>query len=203
MKILMVEGSDDAHVLRRICCYRGITDLGEVKSYGGYEGVRESIRNRVTGTDEGDIVGVVIDADSDLPARWQSIRQKIMEVGYTGVPMDPVPEGTILDPSGNPILPRLGIWIMPDNKTPGILEDFLRFLIPQRDSLLKHARTSLYSLPEQMFTDLDKPKALIHTWLAWQKEPGRPYGTAITAKFLDPCLPQADILASWLKRLFT
>ena len=91
---------------------------------------------------------------------------------------------------------------MPDNKTPGILEDFLQFLVPQPDSLMKHANTSVNSVPEQRFTDLDRPKALMHTWLAWQEEPGKPYGTAITAKFLDPSQPQADILASWLKRLF-
>jgi hypothetical protein len=38
--------------------------------------------------------------------------------------------------------------------------------------------------------------------VAWQKEPGKPLGTAITAKFLNPNVAQVDILVAWLKRLF-
>ena len=49
---------------------------------------------------------------------------------------------------------------------------------------------------------LDEPKAVIHTWLAWQEEPGRPFGTAIKARFLDPSVPEVDVLTAWLKRLF-
>lgn len=198
----MVEGSDDENVIKHICGNRGLSELDEIKSYGGYEGVRESIRNRLRQTDEGDVVGIVVDADTDLDARWQSIRSRLTDIGYKHVPELPDPKGTVLPPPDGTLLPRAGIWIMPDNKTPGILEDFLQFLIPQPDTLLDHATASVNSVPEQRFSDLDKPKAIMHTWLAWQKEPGRPYGTAITARFLDPCLPQADILVSWLKRLF-
>ena|GEM_PF-5785712 len=35
-----------------------------------------------------------------------------------------------------------------------------------------------------------------------QKEPGTPLGTAITAKFSEPMVTQADTLTSWLNRLF-
>ena len=34
------------------------------------------------------------------------------------------------------------------------------------------------------------------------EEPGLPYGTAVRARFLDPCVPEVDVLASWLRRLF-
>jgi len=39
-------------------------------------------------------------------------------------------------------------------------------------------------------------------WLAWQQEPGKPLGTAITARFLDPTVAQVDVLVSWLNRLY-
>jgi len=42
----------------------------------------------------------------------------------------------------------------------------------------------------------------MHTWLAWQEEPGKPLGTAITAKFLDANVAQVDVLVAWLKALF-
>lgn len=32
--------------------------------------------------------------------------------------------------------------------------------------------------------------------------PGRPHGTAITAKFLDANVTQVDVLVAWLKQLF-
>lgn len=201
-KKLLVEGRDDERVLEHICDSRGIP-LPNIMSYGGVSRLKEAFPYELTTSrEEGDVVGVVIDADSDLCARWESVRDRLVKVGYRDVPNAPDPNGTIVDPPDNSLLPRAGVWIMPDNKTPGILEDFLQYLIPKSDALFDHAVNSVDSLPEQRFSDNDRPKAFIHTWLAWQKEPGRPYGTAITARFLDPDLPQADVLALWLKRLF-
>ncbi len=93
---------------------------------------------------------------------------------------------------------------MPNNQISGILEDFLRFLVPQPNILFDHAKVSVASIPEgeRRFKQLAEPKAVIHTWLAWQEEPGFPFGTAITARFLDPDVPEVDVLAAWLKRLF-
>ena len=93
---------------------------------------------------------------------------------------------------------------MPDNQTKGILEDFLRFLVPAGSRLFDHVTTSVATIPEgeRRFSQLAEPKALIHTWLAWQEEPGKPMGTAITARYLDPNVAQVDVLVSWLKRLF-
>ena len=94
-------------------------------------------------------------------------------------------------------LPRLGIWIMPNNQTSGILEDFLRFLVPQPNILFDHAKASVAAIPEgeRRFKQLTEPKAVVHTWLAWQEDPGLPFGTAITARFLDPNVPEVDVLA--------
>ena len=201
-KILLVEGRDDEHVLKHICGNRGIPHLDEVVPHDGDKDLLESIPTRLRFAEEGDVVGVIIDADTDLGARWQAIRDRLVKAGYRDVPSEPDPNGTIFEPSSGSLLPKTGVWIMPDNRTPGILEDFLRFLVPQPSAVLDHAIASVDSLPEKRFKDKDRPKAVIHTWLAWQKKPGRPYGTAITARFLDPGVPQADALASWLRRLF-
>ena len=93
---------------------------------------------------------------------------------------------------------------MPDNESKGILEDFLRFLVPTDSQLFEHVKSSVASIPEaeRRFSQLAEPKAVIHTWLAWQQEPGKPLGTAITAKFLDPNVEQVDVLVAWLKLLF-
>ena len=114
----------------------------------------------------------------------------------------PDPKGTVLNPPNGSLLPRVGVWIMPNNEAPGKLEDFLSSLVPEQDELFTHATEVVDNLPIQRFKDKDKPKAVIHTWLAWQSSPGRPYGTAITAGFLNAHAPQADVLVAWLNHLF-
>ena len=192
----MVEGTDDEHVLNHDLWESDIPHLDEVEQYGSVEKLIESIEVRLPLLiEEGDVVGVVIDADTDISARWQSIRDRITDIGYQNVPDQPDPDGTILDPPAGTYLPRLGVWIMPDNQTSGILEDFLRFLVPQPNILFDHARDSVAAIPEdeRRFKQLYEPKAVIHTWLAWQEDP-RPFGTAITANFLDPNVQEAGTL---------
>jgi len=99
---------------------------------------------------------------------------------------------------------------MPNNQLPGMLEDFLQFLLPTDDSLWKRAETSVREIPEDDLpfdlTGKDKTpwlkKAQIHTWLAWQKEPGRPLGQAITKSYLNSKAPLAQKLVDWLRKLF-
>lgn len=45
-------------------------------------------------------------------------------------------------------------------------------------------------------------KALLHTWLAWQEEPGGPMGQAITKRYLNANAPYAQELMSWIRQLF-
>ena len=149
-------------------------------------------------------LGVVLDADTDLAGRWDALKHSLVHAGYTTVPAHPALGGTILDPPPNTLLPRFGVWIMPDNLTTGKLEDFLRFLVPSGNRLFQHVEFSVHGIPEaeRRFSKPDEIKAIIHTWLAWQAEPGKPFGTAISAKFLDPNVPRVDVLVAWLKRLF-
>jgi hypothetical protein len=202
-RVLLVEGTDDEHVLKHICGNRGLAHLDDVEPYGGVEALLAAVPTALrAGNQPGDVVGVVVDADEDLGRRWEDIRSRFEEAGYPNLPAAPDPAGTVLEPPDDSLLPRAGVWLMPDNKTPGILEDFLRFLVPVPDALLDHAKASVDSLPDRRFAASDEPKAVIHTWLAWQAEPGRPYGTAITARYLDPGVPQVDVLVAWLRRLF-
>ena len=213
-RVLLVEGLDDKYVMERIRDSRGFTDIDVVRpsdrsgqSLGGIQALLRNIPVRLEGASGlGDIVGVIVDADTDLNARWRSVSDRFAEAGYLNVPSQPNPEGTILEPPLDSLLPRAGIWIMPDNANPGILEDFLQSLAPpQTDPLMGYAVSCVNAVPAQLqrFSDIDKPKAIMHTWLAWQQQPGRPYGTAIQAGFLNPHAPSSSALASWLETLFS
>ncbi|MBK8637651.1 MAG: hypothetical protein IPN92_04960 [Chromatiaceae bacterium] len=202
-RVLMVEGPDDEHVVKHICGQRQLGKIETIHPYGGKDPLIEGINVRLKESDIG-VLGIILDADTDLQARWQAVVFRLSAAGYSDVPAAPAPEGTIIESPADSLLPRVGVWLMPDNQEPGILEDFLRFLVPEGDSLLAHVEQSIDSIPldQIKFPELRKPKARIHTWLAWQEEPGKPFGQAISARYLDPNLPAANTFASWLQRTF-
>ena len=202
-RILLVEGANDKHVILAIQGRRELRfldkdeiidckDCGQLLS-GFPVRLNESVISRI---------GVVIDADVSLPSRWSELRNTLIAAGYSAVSPLPSEQGTVIEPPAESILPRVGIWLMPDNRNSGILEDFLRFLVPANCRLFNHAQTVVANLPERRFSPVAEPKALIHTWLAWQEDPGRPLGQSITAKFLDAGVPQVDVFVEWLRRLF-
>ncbi len=201
---LLVEGPDDEHVVKHICGNRNVGRIDEIIAVGGVDTLIESLTIRLKASEDGDIVGVIVDADTDLESRWNAVRSRLVGLDYTDVPLHPQQGGTILDPPIGSMLPRFGVWLMPDNKTPGILEDFLQFLIPAGSKLFEHVKSSVESIPEdeRRFTELARPKVDIHTWLAWQDEPGKPLGIAITAKYLDSHTATVDVFISWLNRRF-
>ena len=202
-KIMMVEGDDDEHVVKGIFGQHAIPHLDDVENLGGIDPLLKTIGVRLmSASEEGDVVGVVMDADENVAGRWQGLRHIFRESGYLDVPNQPVSDGTILFPPTGSVLPRAGVWIMPDNQTDGKLEDFLRLLVPKPNDLFNHAVASVDSVPERLFSDNNRIKAVMHTWLAWQEKPGKPYGQAITAQFLDPQADHAVAFASWIRRLF-
>lgn len=202
-RILLVEGRDDEHVFKHLFDAHNLEKLDEVKNKEGKDGVLRSLLVELKGSDV-EAIGVVLDADTDLQDRWAAVRDRLRKAGYLEVPDEPETAGTLVSPPPDTLLPRVGVWLMPNNKTPGILEDFLRFLAPVETPLFQHVETSVAAIPQDQrkFAEKDTSKAVIHTWLAWQEEPGKPFGQAIKARYLDPSVPEADVLVSWLQRLF-
>lgn len=199
--LLMVEGPDDKGVVIA-CLNYGLPGHNiHIGDEGGYESLSNTLDALLVPGIVQEIVGVVVDADLDVQARWTSLRDRLVKAGYAGVPDDLDPEGTIVEAED---LPKLGVWLMPDNLTGGMIEDFMTFLIPAGDALFEHAKTVIAGLPATpaRFPANRSTKALIHTWLAWQEEPGKPMGQAITKKFFAAEGPQFDSFLSWMKRLF-
>lgn len=205
-KILLVEGNDDEHVVKHICGRHGIpADLHIITHDGVADLIAGISANISTADDVGDAVGILVDADENLQRRWQAVRAQLAAAGYRDLPDLPDRAGVIVDPPADTLLPRAGVWIMPDNQNTGYLENFLRFMVPAAQSaLFEHAEASVAGIPPavRLFEPVDAPKALIHTWLAWQRNPGRPFGIAITAGFLDANVSEAAAFAAWLRNLF-
>ena len=209
--VILVEGADDVEVLRHLCRkhdlqFRGQKEeegawLGLIKNKEGYSNLIDSIETELKASDL-EALAIVVDADVDFTQRWQSLRDKIRGIGYDDCPDAPSPRGTILTKPGAPLL---GLWLMPDNTRPGILEDFVGLLIPKNDGLWPKAQQCVAAIPvdERPFKDVFLPKAQIHTWLAWREEPGVRMGAAINQRQLDSQTPAALGLIQWIRALLT
>ena len=83
-------------------------------------------------------------------------------------------------------------------------EDFVRLLVPPGDTLWERAVSCVERIPvaDRLFSDSALIKAHVHTWLAWQKIPGLPMGQAISNRWLNAEVPEAQQLVGWMRRLF-
>ena len=93
---------------------------------------------------------------------------------------------------------------MPDNIIAGMIEHFISLLRPENDVLWPIAENIVQKVVDTdcRFPSTQMAKAYIHTWLAWQKESGKPMGQAITARYLDADAPHAQQLIAWIRKLF-
>jgi hypothetical protein len=203
---LLVEGKNDRHVIQHLCQEHGLPtfSIRTPDEGGGEGGINELLEGIPLRLKDPALqtLGIVVDADSDLKARWQAVRNRLVSSGYHSIPALPVANGWI---SSEPDLPRVGVWLMPDNHLPGMLEDFVAMLIPHGDPLHSKAENVLAEIERaglHRYPDIHQPKALIHTWLAWQEIPGQPMGLAITARALRHDMPLALDFIAWLRRLF-
>ncbi len=206
-KRLLVEGPDDKQVLYHLLNHHQIFNPQskdnpfEVKDKQGIEDLLETLPTELkeSGLER---LGIVVDADINLVSRWQSLQDKLRSSGYSNVPPVPNPNGTIIEQEDRPVV---GIWLMPDNTLPGMLEDFLSFLVPPKDVLWPLAEKAVQqvTLPHlRRFPESHRMKAHLHTWLAWQEVPGTPMGLAITRRYLDAANAHAQQLIAWIRRLF-
>ena len=150
-------------------------------------------------------VGFVLDADVDGGTRWTSIKDKLKAEEFE-VPGDALTaSGAILE---FPDI-RVGFWLMPDNTSlKGKLEDFLRTLIEPDNPLLEPALAYVKGVKDKVpetnrFSDKDIEKAEMSAWLAVQRDPGVPYGTAIKAQYLAAHSEVVDRFVEWFRKLFS
>lgn len=144
-------------------------------------------------------VGAVLDANGEVESRWAEISTQL-RISGAGTPEYPDPNGTVWI---SPLSIRIGIWLMPDNQSPGEFEHFVRKLIPHDDDMLllaeQYAADAIAM--EMKFEAKKMTKAQVRAWLAVQREPGL-LGEAVRAGDLDLTTETLRDFQSWLERLF-
>ncbi len=198
---LFLEGKNDFHVICSLLEHHKIPERFKVQDKEGIDRLLEAFEVGLQ-LREG-CIGIIIDADTDLTASWQRVTAILKGSGYNNVPANPMSEGTVLKEEERS---TVGIWLMPNNKIPGMLEDFVSLLVPRNDLLWPITNDVIQKVKVveegRRFRDVHESKARIHTWLAWQEEPGKPMGQAITACYLDASAPYAQQFMNWIRKLF-
>ena len=174
----------------------------DIEAYGSVDNI---LKPGVIGAEIGasglEALGVVVDANGDAAARWKRVST------WCGSEFSELPDR--IPAEGLEVVhsrgPRFGVWIMPDNRFTGMLEDFLVQLIPDdsRD-LYGLARNCVAEAKrnEAPFKKVHRTKAEIHTWPAWQDPPDLRLHEAVKNTVLDPARTESRPFVDWFKGLF-
>lgn len=195
--ILLVEGEDDEHVVLHL--YREVHSSDPPFTIENKENYEKLLQGLPVDLKRPGlkVVGILADADDNVEARWLELSKAVKEGGRR-LPDAPAPPGTIVEGS-----PRVGVWLMPDNRSVGELEDFARELVPASDRVWPRAKRYIEGIPDEdrRFKPGKISKAKLYAWLASRLLPQR-MGAAITAGDLDAQAPLARQFAKWLADLF-
>lgn len=195
--LLLVEGEDDKHFVHHLLNKRQLDFSMKIESADGVYKLLNRLRTEAQ-PDSRKVLGIIVDADDDFNNRWKEIIDALSKYGVS-TPETPTRSGTII-PSKNK-LPKIGIWIMPDNESNGELEDFVFKMISKNDKVIPLAQKYISDITEnhQKFAH-KRTKAELFAWLANTKKPGR-IGASIGADNFDIHSSNSNEFVKWLQQL--
>lgn len=204
--VLLVEGKDDQHVIWSLLEYYKVPETFVVNDCDGIDNLLHEVSLRLTTPTMYTRMGVVMDADVNIQGRYDALCSILESTGKYDLSQVVLSERGTLIKSLDENYPVIGLWLMPDNRSNGMLEDFVMALADVKDELMHESDVVLSSLEQRSlnrYSSVHRSKAKIHTYLAWQEEPGKPMGQAITAKVLHAESESARVFVEWIKSLFT
>jgi hypothetical protein len=197
--VLLLEGNDDCYIVEKFCNNNEIEFNFCFYNCKGYNKILTKLNALLRENTQPEVIGVILDADNDISKSYQDIKSKA-ETFYKKLP-DIIPKkGLIHNENG---LPKLGIWIMPNNKDNGALEEFYLELATDIDTdfindvIEQATRKNLTSFKKQ-----HKTKAIMHTYFSWQNTPSTPLHSSINKIALDNDKDIAKAFKKWLTDLF-
>lgn len=147
-------------------------------------------------------LGIVVDADytnlnGGFAARWKTITNILQQQDKDYIispPPDQAYVGSIFQHDCG--LPPVGLWVMPNHKGDGMLENFIKSAVYQekQQRLLEHAIECVNQVPKELklFSDFHQTKAEVYTWLAWQNPPGQSFANLFPKASRSP-LPSTQL----------
>lgn len=195
-KLLLVESIDVQQIVQSLCEreYAGSRPF-EISNKGSWTDLQSGISAEVKAPGRV-ALGIIVEASAKPKHRWRDIRHCVDRAVSAeepwGLPARPSNDGTVV--GGNEV--RVGVWLMPDNKSAGAIEDFIEALIPATDPVWPLAKRYIDGIPEagRRFPPNKSPRAKIDAWLAARE--------AIGGGDLDAAAELAIRLRAWLRKLF-
>lgn len=207
-KKLLVEGAQDKRVIPELIEKNGIqwefsknSPIVHIQEWGDNNFIKDKIIQVELKSSDLQALGLIVDADDDVSARWDSVKNALNS-HVVDLPASMPAEGLVCTTDQGI---KVGVWIMPDNRERGMLETFLAYLVPEeRSPIYDWAKDAAHEakIKGAEFIDAHLDKAYIYTWLAWQNPPGRQLHAAIRDKVLQPDHPNAQNFVGWFKRLY-
>src|ERR1017187_7719713 len=196
--LLLVEGVNDCHAVFQLMwlVYRADPVFG-IHECGNDDKVLDSLASRIVSTRPRQrVLGLILDADIEGLRPDQVIQsrldQLVARVGaYYPLPTVFPEGGLILEPLASrpeaDRLPKLGVWLMPNNKAYGMFEDLLIEALPDQGRTYTTAVVTKAKVDSvAAFRDIHLSKAIIRTYMAWQDPPDIQYlGVAIKKKTFE------------------
>ena len=202
-KCLVVEGDNsDSQTITRLMCHFWPDSPVVIESGHGVNDIlkKEFISTRIKDPTT-EILGFLLDADTDSHARFTSFRSLCVNY-FPDMPVNLPANGLVaVNKNGK----RIGLWVMPDNKSNGTIEAFLKYLVPDKQiPLWQHAVKSACEAKSHGadYREGHVDKAYLYTWLAWLDKPGQSPGRALAKKILDPYASSAIPFMKWFMELY-
>jgi len=196
--LLLVEGYNDKSLLERICKKYNINAKVKVGTpvefippeSGGFNskrGVIDSLDLFLPMLEDEDSsinkLAMVLDADIEgennggFKSTIEQIKEKTGNYSYSKRHV--YVNGGVEIPHSDSQMNSLKIWVMPNNKSDGTVENWIKDkIINSEQDLFSHACDAVSKLENKKFSANSTVKAEIATWLAWQSQPGRTVGYA-------------------------
>ncbi len=205
----VLEGTDEWHLLRHIhpkvkeLFPSPPKDLKQSDSDGltlaaGGDTISKRLSAALKASGPTSHVCVICDAEGkDASLRWAALKPVLLTAGFFNLPDSFPAEGLVVSQQGRK---TVGVWIMPSNAKPGMIEDFYLSAIPPSDWKLARSQTFIDGiLAEDLQPKPNRPKAIYRTWLALHPEPPGP-AEAISRGDLSKSEGDIPRFLSWLSR---
>jgi hypothetical protein len=176
-KLLLGEGKEEVRFFNALLAELRITDVQAVE-YGGKNQLKDYVealaQTPVSGFTRLVSLAVTRDADTDARAAFASVGSALANAGLA------VPGSHGLLAGTNP---QVGVWILPDGSTPGMLEDLCLAAV-QTDPALQCVDEYFQCVQKRAGRQPNNmAKARLHAWLASQTEPDKRLGEAAEKRY--------------------
>lgn len=221
--VLLVEGSNDKTFFENLCkaynlhVYVKVSNPLDFPINGAFNskrGVIDSLDHLLPFLEDQDSaiqkIAIILDADITGENRGgfketiAQLKEKTSKFGYKET--HKYSNGGVEIPHSDREMNALGVWIMPNNKSDGTIEDWIKSkIISSETELFNHACHTVKELANKKFSQNSITKAEIATWLAWQNQPGRTIAYALKEgeELLDINSQGFIDLIEWLRNFFS